>query len=157
MYSSKNKLHALEMEDYFINLFETKGSSGYNITRGGQQGPPKGTKRKPLSEEQLLRRRERMKDPELRRKISEGVRACEGRGANISKSKIGKPRSAETIEKMKISNRGKGSARQKEVAREIMKGNTHAKGLKHTEEYKQMMSDFMKNRDHSYKCKKVTC
>ena len=71
IYYSIDKQHTLDMEDVFINLHETKGAKGYNVTRGGQQGPPKGYVRKPMTEEQLIRLRERMKDPEIRRKISE--------------------------------------------------------------------------------------
>jgi group I intron endonuclease len=42
LYYSTDKQHALDMEDVFINLYETKGEKGYNVTRGGQPGPPKG-------------------------------------------------------------------------------------------------------------------
>lgn len=42
IYYSIDKQHALEMEDVFIDLNETKGVGGYNITRGGQFGSIKG-------------------------------------------------------------------------------------------------------------------
>lgn len=43
LYRSENKEQTLEMEDTFINLHETKGIKGYNLTRGGgKQGPSKG-------------------------------------------------------------------------------------------------------------------
>ena len=41
LYCTFDKSHALEMEDVFINLYESKGPKGYNVTRGGQFGPPK--------------------------------------------------------------------------------------------------------------------
>ena len=53
---------------------------------------------------------------------------------------------------MKISNQGKGgSEHQRVVVSEMMQGNKHAVGYTHTEEWKQRQSDYMKNRDHSYK------
>ena len=51
LYYTLDKKHALEIEDYFISLYETKEVKGYNITRGGQSGPPKGFKMPPMSEE----------------------------------------------------------------------------------------------------------
>jgi group I intron endonuclease len=52
LYYSTDKQHTLDMEDVFINLHETKGAKGYNITRGGQSGPPKGNKHQgPTTEE----------------------------------------------------------------------------------------------------------
>ena len=140
LYRSEDKQQTLDMEDHFINLHETKGVKGYNITRGGQHGPG------PLSEEQLEALRQRMKDPEIRRKISDGLKRnqnCLGRHHVVSEA---------AREKMKISNRGKGgSDHQKEVARLAMLGNTHAAGHRHTEEWKQERSEYMKKRDHSYK------
>ena len=147
LYRNEDKKQTLEMEDHFINLHETKGVKGYNITRGGQQGPPKGFKRKPMTEEQLLRHRERMKDPEIRRRISEGTKGQQNR---LGKSHVV---SDITKEKMKITNRGKGSERQKEIAREFMMGNQHAKGHVCSDEHKRKISDYMKARDHSYKRK----
>ena len=145
LYYSTNKQHTLDMEDVFINLYETKGDRGYNITRGGQQGPPKGYVRKPMTEEQLIRLRDRAKDPETRRKISEklkGNKNCLGRHHVVSE---------EARIRMKLTNKGKYSDKQRAITSECMKGNQYAKGHVCTGEQKQKISTFMRNRDHSYK------
>ena len=49
LYYSYDKQHTLDFEDHFINLYETKGLKGYNITRGGQSGFSK-EKGNPVSE-----------------------------------------------------------------------------------------------------------
>ena len=140
LYYSTDKQHTLDMEDRFIDLYETKGAKGYNITRGGQSGPPKGYKRRPMTEEQLTALRERAVDPAIRQKISEGLK-----GNTNGKGGKGKVRSFESRLKMTISNRGKGgSDRQKAIVRSLMQGNQHAAGHKHTGEWKRGASEFMK-------------
>jgi group I intron endonuclease len=140
LYYSHNKQHTLEMENYFIDLHETKGDKGYNITRGGQQGCPS------LKEEKLIAHRKRMKDPEIRRKISESLK-----GKAIGNRRPGFKHSEKTKIKMKTSNKGKSSEHQRSVSKEIMQGNQHAVGHTHTQEWKERQSEYMKNRDHSYK------
>jgi group I intron endonuclease len=44
LFRSADKQQTLAMENQFIVLHETKGAKGYNLTRGRQQGPPKGYK-----------------------------------------------------------------------------------------------------------------
>lgn len=150
LYYSYDKQHTLDMEDQFINLYQTKGQYGYNITRGGQQGPPVGTKRLPLTEQQLIAHRERFKNSEIRRKISEGLKG--------NKNKLGWKAPVETRDKQSAASKGRAgrtsdlySPEEVKKRSDAMKGNRHALGMSHTKEWKQNMSVFMKKRDHSYK------
>lgn len=149
LYYSTDKQHALDMEDVFINLHETKGVKGYNVTRGGQQGPPKGYVRKPMTKEQLARFHDRAEDPEIRRKISEALRG--------NKNRLGRPHVVTEKMKEKMSEAQKGhhppNEHQKEVARAFMKGNKYALGSKLSEERKQKLREAARNMDHSYKRK----
>ncbi len=147
LYYSTDKQHVLDMEDVFINLYEAKGTKGYNVTRGGQQGPPKGYVRKPMTEEQLIRLRERARDPEIRRKISEANKG--------NHHKLGWKASDKTRAKQRKSSRGRLGRKQSDAERlyrsEIMAGNTIAQGHIHTSDWKHTHSEYMKKRDHSYK------
>ena len=147
LYYSTDKQHTLDLEDYFINLYETKGVKGYNIIRGGQKGPPKG---RMLTKEQLVRLREQNRDPENRRKISEALK-----GNHNGHGRLGRKVSDETKAKQSramIGNPGRQfSTEDRKQLSELMKGNLNAKGHTHTDEWKQKQSFYMKNRDHSYK------
>lgn len=147
LYYSKDKQHTLEMEDVFINLYETKGIKGYNISRGGQQGLLKGHQRKPMTSDQLQRLRNRMKDSAIRQKISKGLRGNHNKLGWIS-TEITKAKQSAALK----GHRGRlYSEDERKKQSEKLKGNTNATGYKHTFEWKQKISNFMKQRDHSYK------
>lgn len=132
LYYSTDKQHTLDMEDVFINFYETKGEKGYNIIRGGQPGAPKGkyhhseeTKKK-MSESMRGKKHIVTHRPitseETRRKISEsnigksawnagkcGVYSEETR-QKMREAKLGKhlpPRTQEWRQRLSESNKGK--------------------------------------------------
>lgn len=147
LYSNVDKQQTLVLEDHFIDLYETKGLKGYNITRGGQQGPPKGYTRTHMTEEQLESLRMRMKDPEIRQKISDGLRG--------NKNKIGWVAPLETRQKQSSSLKGRPgrsfSAEERKHRSDFMMNNQFALGAIPSIEKRTRHSEYMQTRDHSYK------
>ena len=148
LYYSYDKQHTLDMEDHFINQHETKGTRGYNVTRGGQSGLPKGKivpwnkgkKMGPMKPDRLAQHLEMIKqfsiDPEWRRKVSEGIKG--------NTNCLGRKWTEESKAKMSVSMQGNingtfQSETTKFVKHESMKGNQRAAGHKHTEEWKQKL------------------
>jgi group I intron endonuclease len=149
LYQSDDRQETLNHEAYFIDLHETKGSKGYNITRGGMSKEPR------QSSEALKQQR-----IEAGRKLGKsklGTKTSDEARANMSAAHVGAKHSPEHTEKIRLANKGqvpwiKGKTHSPEARAKIgaasracspetrRKLSEAAKGKRHTEESRLKMS-----------------